>query len=387
MQQERYQAHGLLRAELRPEIDYRYLFAHSPDSIFLLDTSGTIVDANVAATEFLGYPVERLIGSSAFDFVAPEQRKQSSERLHLLSRDGFVQPTVRIFVNAEGERIPGEIYAVLMQPPGNEEQLIFSAIRAVDMRLIYEREREEQSKRLESLGRIASGVAHDLNNILSSIIGFAELARESLPSDSEPHRDIVRSLKASEQAKKLVAQILTFGRKKVREKKPFDVEQSIIAIIRLIRSTLPDRVDLQFVSDHSRAVVMGDSGRLQQVLVNLCANAGKAIGDTLGVIRIRLNTVTLDPERAVEWGLESGRYVSVSVHDDGPGIPDDMRDWIFEPFFSTRDSAGGTGLGLSISRGIVEEHGGVIRLEQSPQGAHFRMLLPEYDGEVQVEEP
>jgi PAS domain S-box-containing protein len=376
-----------LRAEPSPEIDYRYLFDHSPDAVFLVDFSGTIIDVNLQATRFLGYSADELIGSSTFDHVAPEQQQQSENRLRELTEEGFVKPAMRIFINKDGQRVPGEIFATAVELPGEDESLIFSAVRAVNLDLVYQREQEEQSKRLESLGRIASGVAHDLNNILSSIIGFAELAREALPADSDPHRDILRSLKAADQAKKLVSQILTFGRKSAPEPKPFDVEQSIIAIIRLIRSTLPDRVDLQFVSDHSRAVVKGDGSRLQQVVVNLCANAGKAIGNSRGVIRIRLNTLFLEGDRADEWGLSEGRYVAVSVHDDGPGIPPDIQEWIFEPFFSTRNSAGGTGLGLSIARGIVEEHGGSIRLEPSPRGAHFRLLLPEYHGDLPVEEP
>lgn len=350
-------------------IDYRDLLEHAPDAIFVIDRSGIVIDANRQASRFLGYVREEMLGSPITRFVAPEQYTDASRRFERLVHGERVAPVRRVFLRADGTRVPGEIYAAL-----TEAGPAISIVRDVTRIATRERGRAEQSLRLQALGTLASSVAHDFNNILASIIGFAELAREQIDPESDPARDLSRSLRAADQARKLVAQILAFGRQHEGEPRPVDVEQAIVQIIRLVRATLPAGIDLQFTSDHSPATVVGDQTRLQQIVLNLCANAGKAIGERGGTVAISLETVDLsDPG---EWLLSPGAYVRLSVVDDGPGVPAEIRDWIFEPFFSTRGGTEGTGLGLSVVKSIVDDHGGAIRLEPGEGGAHFTIMLP-----------
>jgi two-component system cell cycle sensor histidine kinase/response regulator CckA len=365
------------------EQDYAGIFESAPDALILITEDGTIVEANRRAAEMLGYEHSELVGTGFPSLVAPEQHEDAQRQLKLLIEGKPVEPTRRVYVRKDGSRVPGEHIASAIKADDSEKRLFLFSIRDIQSVVHDEQQRVEQSQRLESLGRLASGIAHDFNNILASIIGFAELAKEDLPTGSDAARDLERSLKAADQAKELVGQILAFGRRHDDRKRPVDTEQVLVEIMRLIRSTFPPDVDLQFNSDHSASVIMADRSRIQQVVLNLCGNAGKAMKDTGGTVRIRVSSVDLSEEQAAEWGLKPGGYSAISVLDDGPGVPEELRDWIFEPFFTTRQSTGGSGLGLAVVKSIVEDHGGAIRLEPSTTGAHFRVLIPRHDGPVE----
>lgn len=356
------------------------VFDHAPDAIFVMRDDGTVLDVNRRACSFLGYERDEIIGHSVTEFVAPDHRADSLRRLDRVAHGAAPDPVHRVFLCKDGRRVPGAIrLTVLDRPDGG--RVVVSIVRDVTDQFGRAQARAEQSLRLQSLGMLAGGIAHDFNNILASIVGFGELAREQVEPDSDVARDIERALKAADQARRLVEQILRFGRHGSGARAPIDLEQAVVGIIRIVRSTLPPGTELSVASDHSSTLVLGDETRLQQVVLNLCANAGKALGERQGAVRITLETVDLTADRPVSSQLAPGKYVALSVHDDGPGVPEEIRDWIFEPYFSTRDGAGGTGLGLSVVRSIVEDHNGVISLEESERGAHFRVLLPAYEGE------
>jgi len=363
------------------DIDYQELFATAPDAMFVMDVHGVVAAVNDEATRFLSYSREEILGRCVSDFVAPEQLDEATRRIEGLSRADTLVPVRRVFVRRDGSRVPGEIFVAAFVSRASGRRMLYSIVRDISRSIAADRLHAEQSARLQALGTLAGGVAHDFNSILASIIGFGELAREGLDSDSPVARDIDRALSAADQARKLTAQILAFGRHEDEKPRPFDFEQAIVAVIRLARSTLSPGTELRFVSDHSPTIVLGDRTRLQQVVVNLCSNAGKAVGDRGGLVVIGLESVELEPRN--EWELPSGAYASLTVEDDGPGVPDDVRDLIFEPYFSTRPDAGGTGLGLSVVRSVVAEHGGAICLESGTPGApgaRFRALIPRYSG-------
>ncbi|MFW5684679.1 MAG: two-component system sensor histidine kinase NtrB, partial [Spirochaetota bacterium] len=272
----------------QPAFRFDEVFRGAPDAIFVMDKGGTILDANDQAERFLGYPASELVGHRASDFVVRDQLETSNRRLDALATGVPVEPARRVFVRADGSRVPGEIFVAVVPRDPPAEHLLVSVIRDVSGTVHLDRLQAEQSVRLQALGTLASGVAHDLNNILASIIGFTELAHEQLAEASGPARDLERALSAADKARKLAAQVLAFGRERGARLEPVDLEQAIVQIIRLVRSTLPAGVDLQFSSDHSHAVVLGDQTRLQQVVLNLCANAGKAIGAGGGRVRIAL---------------------------------------------------------------------------------------------------
>ncbi|MFW6313714.1 MAG: hybrid sensor histidine kinase/response regulator [Spirochaetota bacterium] len=355
-------------------LDYQELFAAAPDAMFVMEAGGVVVAVNAETTRFLGYPREEILGRSVGEFVAPEQLDESSRRTAGLADVETLAPARRVFVRRDGTRVPGEIYVSAFVSRATGRRLIYSIVRDISRSLAVDRLHAEQSVRFQALGALAGGVAHDFNNILASIIGFGELAREQLENDLPAARDIDRALKAAEQARKLTAQILAFGREDDDVWQPVDLEQAIVGIIRLVRSTLSPGTDLRFESDHSPAIVLGDRTRLQQAVINLCSNAGKAVGDRGGLVAIRLESIELEPGN--DWSLPAGGYASLTVEDDGPGVPDEVHDFIFDPYFSTRPGAGGTGLGLSVVKSVVVGHGGAIRLEADAPGARFRTMIP-----------
>lgn len=365
-------------------LDYRRIFEHAPDAVLVVSPDGRVIDANPAAEAFLGYDRSELVTTRISTLIAPlapgVPDDGADAHAPALGERG---PSRRIFVRSDGSRVAGEVARTRLPSAHGDPGLTVVAVRDVSRRVPEERGRAEAEDRLQTLGALAGGIAHDFNNILASIVGFAELAREQVPSDSDAARDLDRALKASDQAGRLIEQILAFGRRGEDDRRPVDLEQAIVGVARLVRSSLPPGADLEISSDHSHTVVSGDETRLQQIVLNLCSNAGKALGSGPGTVRVTIETVDLaEPE----LGLAPGRYVALSVQDDGPGVPEELRDWIFEPYVSTRTDAGGTGLGLSVVKSIVESHGGVIRLVDAERGAHFRVLLPACSGAAEERE-
>ncbi len=362
-------------SERMREIDFCDVFANAPDAMFVLDLSGTIVHANRQASEFLGYEVDGLSGVSASDLLAPEHRDAGFTRLNDLRESRSGAPVKRVFIRRDGSRVPGEVFVSSLLDESGVPQWIVSAIRDASGSATSERMHAETAARMQALGSVASGVAHDFNNILATIAGFAELARAQVDSDSAIARDLDRSLRATQQAGQLVNQILSFGKQAAGSERPFDVEQSIVRIIRLIRTSLAGNVTLHLESDHARAPLYGDESRFQQIIMNLCTNAGRAIGDSGGTVVIHLRSDSeCDPPEVV-----------ITVADDGPGIPSESREHIFDAFYSTRVGEVGTGLGLSLVKSITESFGGTVVLDDTERGASFTVRLPMFQGSEEEE--
>ena len=236
----------------------------------------------------------------------------------------------------------------------------------------------ERRQRLETIGTLAGGVAHEYNNHLTALLGFNEIARTALAEDDRPQlEDCLRQTEAViERSRQVVEQILTFARRRehvVRQVRALPVLEEIAD---LFRTTL--RAPIRFAAELSlepEVVVMGDSGRLHQVLTNLITNASQALPPEGGSVTLSARTRPLAPAEAAALGLEEGPHLEVAVRDEGAGIPPELRARLFEPFFTTKDQ--GTGLGLAVSHGIVRDHGGQIAIDSElGRGTTFRVLLP-----------
>ena len=247
------------------------------------------------------------------------------------------------------------------------------------------KEREErletqlrQAQKMEAIGTFAGGIAHDFNNIIGGISCCTELAMAKLHQPERVQEDLDQVLKAANRGKSLVRRILTFSRKKYKQIAPTDLCQVILESMALVQSLMPGSIEIAQEMDDDRIMVLADSTQIQQVILNLCANAEQAMRGKNGVLRVAVSVVTIDPDEAdLHPGLETGLYACILVADTGEGIPAELQPRIFEPFFTTRSHLGGTGLGLSTSHGIVTRHGGIIMIHSVPgQGATFRVLLP-----------
>ena len=194
-----------------------------------------------------------------------------------------------------------------------------------------------QSQKMEALGTLAGGIAHEFNNLLAMMHGYTELASYDLPPTSSAYRSLQQVLTAGKRAKDLVQQILTFSRPHDDTKQPLEVALIIREVLTLIRASLPTTIDIRRHLAPDSGLVLAEATQIHQMLMNLCANAEYAMRETGGSLEMRVEAVEIASRSdAVPPGLTPGIYVRVTVHDTGPGIPDDVIDRIFEPFFTTK---------------------------------------------------
>jgi signal transduction histidine kinase len=233
----------------------------------------------------------------------------------------------------------------------------------------------QQARRMETVGALASGIAHNFNNIVGAILGYAEMAEGQLAPDSRPARNLDEIRRAGERARDLVDQILAFGRRNDLRRSPVRLKGLIAESKSLLQASLPSRIELIVHDVPETAVISAQPGQLQQVVLNLCNNSAQAM-DQRGRIEVGTEVHQIAQVRPLTHGdLVPGRYVCIAVSDTGRGMDEEMLERIFEPFFTTR--LAGSGLGLATVREIVREHGGAINVSSAPGvGSRFEVWLP-----------
>ena len=228
-----------------------------------------------------------------------------------------------------------------------------------------------QAQKLEALGQLAGGVAHDFNNILGAITGFAGLVELKLAPDDPIHHEIEQIQKAAQRGAALTQALLAFGRRQIVHMEPQNLSQIVSGFEKFLRRLIPEDITLEVHLTKPALPIVADRNQLEQVLMNLVANARDAMPHG-GAMIIRAGSVARGPSSA-----NPGAYAELSVADTGSGIPENIRSKIFDPFFTTKEPGKGTGLGLAMVFGIVERHGGFIELQSSPEeGTTFRIYLP-----------
>jgi signal transduction histidine kinase/ActR/RegA family two-component response regulator len=251
--------------------------------------------------------------------------------------------------------------------------------------------RLHQAQRLESVGTLAGGIAHEFNNILAVIFGSAEMALSTLGGGSRAERHVQRIMTAGKRAQAVIDKILTFSRRTERRPRLVLAEPVVAEAVELLRASLPATVAIEATLRAGDAAVMADPTELQQVVMNLCTNGAHAM-EHHGTLHVGLDTVEREEALALSHGsLPAGRYVRLSVKDTGSGIDAATLERILEPFFTTKPVGQGTGLGLSTVHGIVTQHGGALSVASRPgEGSTFQAYFPqagERAGEVAGEQP
>ena len=370
---ERMRAEATLRES---EARLAAVFQGSPIGIVVSKLAdGTIVQVNEATLRELGYTNDEMIGQTAMSlriFVDPTQREQL---LQQLLEKGRVEARQMEFRKKSGECGLIELSARLIELRGEKHLLAM-------MLDVTERKRLEeiqlQSQKLQALGTLAGGVAHDFNNALAAIQGNVELARQDVGPDHAALVSLDEIAKASRRSKDLVQQILAFGRRQKLERKPMSLALVVVETARLVRATLPAMIELNVNCEGDTPAVLADATQIEQVLLNLCSNAAHAVEDTgrPGVIEVHLSSYERTQDKA-HGALPLGRYACLMVRDNGFGMDEATRSHIFEPFFTTKQAGKGTGLGLSVVHGIVQAHGASIEVESTPgAGSAFRIYFP-----------
>ena len=246
----------------------------------------------------------------------------------------------------------------------------------------------QQVMKLQAIGTLAGGIAHDFNNILFPIVGYTELTMDDVPEDSQARKNLAEVLKATNRAKELVQQILTFSRQNGQERKPLKVQTLIKEALKLLRATIPSSIEIQCFVKEDCGLVKGDPTQIHQVIMNLCTNAYHALQETGGKLEVSLDEVNLSYEQSLKRvGMKAGRHLVLIVKDNGQGMPPEVLERIFEPYYTTKEQGKGTGLGLSVIHGIIKNHGGDVSVRSRPgQGSTFSVYLPVIDDmDVEIE--
>ena len=236
----------------------------------------------------------------------------------------------------------------------------------------------QQAQKMESVGRLAGGVAHDFNNILSVIIGYSELALMRLEDHSDPiYADICEVLKAAERTRNIIRQLLAFARKQTVSPEVLDLNATVESMLKILRRLIGEEIELIWKPGGQLWPVNIDPSQIDQILANLCVNARDAI-EGVGRLSIQTECVSMDEAECLDMpGCVPGDYVLLSVRDDGAGMPPEILEKIFEPFFTTKEVGKGTGLGLATVYGIVKQNNGFITAtSELGQGTTFQIYLP-----------
>ncbi|MBI5905017.1 MAG: DUF3365 domain-containing protein [Deltaproteobacteria bacterium] len=381
---------------------------HAAVKLIVDPDTGGIVDANPAAARFYGWPRERLrrMKIGEINTLPPEEL---AEKLREVGSGAGGRYEFR-HRRADGSVRDVEVYSTRIQAKGRG--YLHSIVHDVTDRKRGEEERKRleselaQSEKMESIGRLAGGVAHDFNNMLMVILAHSEMAIGKIGTEESVREDLVEIRNAAERSAVLTRQMLAFARKQavapvvldlnatvegmfamlrrlMGEPVVLDLNATVEGMFAMLRRLMGEEIDVVWLPQAGLWPVKMDPGQIDQILANLCANARDAIAG-VGKVTIRTENASLDGAFCARHpGSVPGEYVVLSVGDDGSGMDKEILERLFEPFFTTKEVGRGTGLGLATVYGIVRQNNGVIEVDSEPgDGTVFRIYLPRHAGEV-----
>jgi len=377
---DRRQAQEALRIS---EEKFSKAFQTSPVWVTLTTVNdGRFLEVNDTFTKISGFSRAEAIGRTSSDlgfWLEPEGDRERA--LQIFREQGYFRnlemkmrfkdgKSHTMLWSADPIDFDGQECLISVLTDISEHKLMQEEKAALESRL-------QQAQKMEAIGTLAGGIAHDFNNILSAVIGYTELALSDAEPDSTLYRNLQEVFRASGRAKDLVKQILTFSRQAEQELKPVQIKLICKEAIKFLRASLPTSIkihqDLQ-----SDSLTLADPTQIHQVLMNLCTNAGYAMGEKGGVLELKLIDVHLEASQTVKFPeLKPGPYLELTVGDTGHGIPKNIIERIFDPFFTTKGKGEGTGMGLSVVHGIVGSYEGTISVSSEPgKGSTFKIYLP-----------
>lgn len=368
-------------ARLSAEAKFRRLVEQSLTGIYVIQDD-RLVYANPKMEEILGYTAQELAARPLLDFIAEDDRPtvQQNIRRRLDGSVDDVHYSLRMR-RKDGATVHVEAHGGRAEYNGRAA--ILGALLDVSDRKNLE-DKLLQSQKMEAVGQLAGGIAHDFNNLLTAILGNVRLAMDDLPSD-HPAMESVQEIEiASTRAVDLVRRILTFSRQQPAEREAVAFRVIVEEALKLLRATLPASIEIraQFAGSPT---VLADATQIHQVIMNLGTNASHAMKGR-GVIEVSISTVEFTAEEArASAELNEGRYVRLSVQDDGCGMDQATAARVFEPFFTTKPLGEGTGLGLSVVHGIMKNHDGAITVYSEPgKGTIFHLYFPVHGGAIKA---
>jgi len=367
-----------MEALKKAEARHRALLDAIPDMVIRLRRDGTYLDYSAPRGGAIA-PAERLIGANlkTLGFATDVQDAMLAAIARALDGGGI--ESLEYAVPMDGRT---NHYEARIVRSGHDE--VVATIRDITSDKDAERERERleqqlrQSQKMEAIGVLAAGVAHDFNNILTAIIGYTELLRAKHFEDPEGRDRLAEISKAGTRAKELVSQILTFSRRQERARTPTALGPVVAEALKLLRAAIPASVEIESAIDLDVPTILAEPTQIHQVVMNLASNAAASTGGGAGKLKVSCHAVDVGPTlAALHPDLVPGRYAQLTVEDNGCGMEPAVLERIFDPFFTTKRPGEGTGLGLSVVHGIVRAHDGAILVDSKPGvGTSFRLYFP-----------
>ena len=370
---------------------YLDLYDFAPVGYFTLDEHSRVVEANLTGCQTLKMERRNLLRKSFNKFIDPGD----SDRFYFCRKkvlENSSKQTCELKMQ-KADGVPFFSQLDIIKVGEGRLRVAVSDIserKQAEEKMAVLQEQFRQSQKLEAIGRLAGGIAHDFNNILAIIQGYGELCLFKIAKEDPMRQDIQAIIKAGKRAANLVGQLLIFSRRQAMEMKVIELNSLLQNLEKMLRRVIGEDVELVTVLADNLGRVKGDSGQIEQILLNLAVNARDAMPSG-GKLTIETANVTLDETfRQNPIGLKPGHYVMISMTDTGLGLTQKVKEQIFDPFFTTKEIGKGTGLGLSIVYGIVKQSGGDIWVDSGlGKGTTFRIYLPRVDevvGEVEEKE-
>ncbi len=361
----------------------------------LLESTSTVPwELDLASSKFtyMGHQIEQILGYPATSWKSmdiwverlhPEDREDSVQFCEIETKKGRNHDFKYRAIHKDGSfRWIRDVVSVVMDSGTPIKLIGFMQDITHQKKMEYEQKdlenKLQQAHKMEAIGTLAGGIAHDFNNILAVILGYTEMAKEDCASDSAIVKDLDMVLEAGNRARNLVQQILAFSRQEQTLFVVFQPAHIITEAIGMIRQTFPSTITINQDIETQTSPIFADPSQFSQILINLCTNAFHAMEKTGGNLDICLKETYLEGKNPITiQNFNPGTYVQLSISDSGQGIPKDVKDKIFDPYFTTKKSGKGTGLGLSIIHGIVKNFGGFISfISEIDKGSTFNVFIP-----------
>jgi PAS domain S-box-containing protein len=356
-------------AQRRSEAELRAVMAHVPDGLLTVSAAGALATMNPAAEKIFGVLAQEAVGRRAEDFLPP----------------GFASSVGQGPLECEARRSDGsllQLEVAVAEVPEDMEPSLVVTVRDVTERRRFEAE-VQRTQKMDTVGMLAGGVAHDFNNVLTGIQSAAAMARLELPRGHAAEGDLAEVERQCQRAAALVRQLLAFARKQPLARRTLNLNEVVLDVESLLRRVIGENVRVAVDLQADVWSVSGDSAQLEQVVMNLCINARDAMPEG-GRLTVRTSNLTSNSELAARTRSVPGKhYVVLSVEDSGTGINPRTLERIFEPFFTTKAPGRGTGLGLAVVHGIVRQHDGVIEVDSiQGTGSTFSVVLPAVEADA-----
>ncbi len=360
------------------EKKYRNLVESTHDQIWSIDLKGKHNFANKVITEILGYDINEVNSQPIDSFIHPDDKKQIKELFDkcVEQKCGWKDVVIR-WLNKNGSTRFTESRAI----PAFDSQGELIGFHGVACDITVKKRVEAEilkTKKLESIGNLSSGIAHNFNNLLAIILGSTELALDDVPAWNPVHSYLQHIQKASLKASELVKQLLSFSRLDDQQLEEYNAVDIIKDSFSLLRSVTPSTIDINLDIKATSDRILASPLQMNQILMNLFSNASLAMDKAMGTIDITIDNEFISQHAIHNYpSLKQGKYLKIAVHDSGSGIEPSIIDRIFDPFFTTRDVGKGFGMGLSVVHGIVEKHNGAIIVDsQLGEGTTINLFFP-----------